>query len=38
MSKETIRTVAAVIAVLVALYTAAVQTMSLHTLLKYHTR
>ena len=38
MKKETIRTIAAVIAVLVALYAATVQTIALHILVKYHPR
>ncbi len=38
MNKETIRTIAATLAVLVALYAAAVQTVALHILVKYHPR
>ena len=38
MSKETIRTICAVIAVVVALYAVVIQTAALHFIIKYHPR
>jgi type III secretory pathway component EscS len=38
MSKETVRTVCAVIGILIALYAVTVQTAALHFIIKYHPR
>jgi hypothetical protein len=38
MSKETVRTICAVIGILIALYAVTVQTAALHFIIKYHPR
>ena len=38
MNKETVRTICAVIGILIALYAVTVQTAALHFIIKYHPR